>query len=548
MHNRRKVKRIIIISIMVIVCICLGVFLYQYFSNKLMADIKKHYNRFVTTTDKVKIYNKNRKAIGTLSKGFDLELKKNKSPRVKYFNIKNTSYYIYYKDVKKIKKYQKEEINPNYLPLNKSIKTTKKTLLKNDNVSLEVKAGTELPIYYIKDNSYVIYYLGKVFQVKKDKTIKEVKMKDTSDLEAKKISVLYYENINNTGSDYNCIKPNNVIEQIKKLKENGYYSITLDEYKSFLNGDLRLKNKAILYITANQSDSINTINNDLDVKIELVSSSSNLNFTSTNRSSNKNSNKEAIDCYQIKKYSTIDNILKMANGEEVTEKAPIIRNSRGQEIAVLNYHFFYDPTIGEACNEGICLTVQKFEEQLTYLRNNGYKTLTMAEFKQWMYNDLDLPEKSILITIDDGAMGTGKHNGNKLIPLLEKYNLHATLFLITGWWNYSNYISPNLDVQSHTNDMHQYGTCKKGQINCYSYEKALADLKQSISIVGNSDSFCFPFYRYSESSLRAVKDAGFKIAFVGGNRKATRSDNKYLIPRYPIHSDITMDRFISIVS
>jgi hypothetical protein len=53
---------------------------------------------------------------------------------------------------------------------------------------------------------------------------------------------------------------------------------------------------------------------------------------------------------------------------------------------------------------------------------------------------------------------------------------------------------------------------------------------------------------YSNTSLQAVKDVGFKLSFVGGMRKSSRKDNKYLIPRYPIHSDISLDQFISYVS
>ena len=55
----------------------------------------------------------------------------------------------------------------------------------------------------------------------------------------------------------------------------------------------------------------------------------------------------------------------------------------------------------------------------------------MEEFRKWMYGEIEIPSKSILITVDDGAMGTGKHNGNKLNPLLEEYHMNATLFLIT---------------------------------------------------------------------------------------------------------------------
>ena len=86
------------------------------------------------------------------------------------------------------------------------------------------------------------------------------------------------------------------------------------------------------------------------------------------------------------------------------------------------------------------------------------------------------------------------------------------------------------------------------QLNCATLDEAKADLQKSLDVIGNKDSFCFPFYYYSDTSLQAVKEMGFRIAFVGGNRKATRNNNKYLIPRYPILSDITLQQFISKIS
>lgn len=92
--------------------------------------------------------------------------------------------------------------------------------------------------------------------------------------------------------------------------------------------------------------------------------------------------------------------------------------------------------------------------------------------------------------------------------------------------------------------MHKYGTCGRGQLVCYSKDQALADLKKSLEIVDNNDSFCYPFYSYSDTAIQAVKEAGFQIAFVGGSVKARRSNNKYLIPRYPIYKTTTLNQFI----
>ncbi len=235
---------------------------------------------------------------------------------------------------------------------------------------------------------------------------------------------------------------------------------------------------------------------------------------------------------------------------KVTYKKKIIVTST-PKIAVLNYHFFYDPDLGESCNQSICEKVKDFRAQLDYLKNNGYKTLTMKEFRDWMYGEIELPSKSVLITVDDGWMGTGTHNGNKLIPILEEYQMHATLFLVTGWWDVSNYQSDYLEIESHTNDMHISGYCKGktrgAQMLCYDKEKRDDDLRKSIKVTGSKTAFCFPFYAYDAASIQSVKDVGFELAFVGGWRKASRLDDKYKIPRFAIQKTTSLAEFARIV-
>lgn len=221
------------------------------------------------------------------------------------------------------------------------------------------------------------------------------------------------------------------------------------------------------------------------------------------------------------------------------------------KVAVLNYHFFFDPN-EEYCGDGNCEDVNEFRRQLDYLRDNNFKTLTMKEFRDWMYGVIEIPEKSVLITVDDGAKGTGLHNGNKLIPILEEYKMHATLFLITGWWDISNYQSSYLDIESHTNDMHTERYCegvtRGAKMLCLNRDEVLNDLKKSIEITGSKNAFCFPFYAYDDNSINLVKEAGFELAFIGGGRKANRSDDKYHIPRYQIRQTTDINTFINYVS
>ena len=256
--------------------------------------------------------------------------------------------------------------------------------------------------------------------------------------------------------------------------------------------------------------------------------------------------------YEIK-YSVSDlsgNKTTATRKVKVVEKVKMLEPGKG--IAVLNYHFFYDESLGEECNEGNCQKVSEFRKQLNYLKENNYKTLSMSEFVDWMYGKIQIPEKSVLITVDDGAMGTGFHNGNKLIPILEEYKMHATLFLITGWWDINNYKSKYLDVESHTNDMHKGGVCnwapRGAQMLCSSNEQVLNDLRTSISITGSNNAFCFPLYIYDNNSINLVKQAGFKTAFIGGGYKVTQSTDKYHIPRYQILKNTSLNTFINYVN
>ena len=232
-------------------------------------------------------------------------------------------------------------------------------------------------------------------------------------------------------------------------------------------------------------------------------------------------------------------------------KPKVIEGKKATRVAVLNYHFFYDPSLCEKCNETICLKVNKLEEHIKYLKDNNYKILTMKEYVDWIYKKIELPEKSVLITVDDGAMGTSFINGNKLIPLLEKYKVNATLFLITAWWDIKNYQSNYLEVESHGFNVHRYHYCNnknKPLAFCMSDNELKDDLSKSISILNSSYAFCYTFYRSDERYERIVQEVGFKVAFLGGNRKSMREDNKYKLPRYAIQYNITMDEFIRILN
>lgn len=208
-------------------------------------------------------------------------------------------------------------------------------------------------------------------------------------------------------------------------------------------------------------------------------------------------------------------------------------------IAATAYHFIY-LNGDNSCNELICHSEEQIKSHFNYLKENNYFTLTTKEMEWFIDGKIRLPEKSILVTIDDGS------RAEKFIPILEEYKINATLFLITGWYSKENYLSNYLEVASHSNDLHNPGKCPGGQggpIKCLDKETLLNDLKTSREKLDGTEAFCFPFYEYNDYAIEILKEAGFKTAYIGGMKKVTPGINKYKIPRITLNRNTTIEEY-----
>ena len=72
-------------------------------------------------------------------------------------------------------------------------------------------------------------------------------------------------------------------------------------------------------------------------------------------------------------------------------------------------------------------------------------------------------------------------------------------------------------------------------------------LRLSIERTGSSTAFCFPFYAYNDLAIQSLKEVGFKLAFIGGSYKSSRGNDKYKIPRYPIHKTTSLEQFMNMI-
>lgn len=74
------------------------------------------------------------------------------------------------------------------------------------------------------------------------------------------------------------------------------------------------------------------------------------------------------------------------------------------------------------------LEPERFEAQLRFLSANGYRAVLLDDGVRWMRGEGTLPERAVVLTIDDGRLSTYSVG----LPLLERWDACATAFVIPG--------------------------------------------------------------------------------------------------------------------
>jgi len=121
----------------------------------------------------------------------------------------------------------------------------------------------------------------------------------------------------------------------------------------------------------------------------------------------------------------------------------------GYRVPTLMYHGVAEATWGAA---ELFVRPTDMEAQLQYLTENGYTPIFFEDLAR-----IDQIEKPVLLTFDDGYVD----NYTELFPLLQKYQVKATIFVIAGTvdYNKNNLTSAQIkemsdsglvSIQSHT--------------------------------------------------------------------------------------------------
>jgi peptidoglycan/xylan/chitin deacetylase (PgdA/CDA1 family) len=128
------------------------------------------------------------------------------------------------------------------------------------------------------------------------------------------------------------------------------------------------------------------------------------------------------------------------------------RVEAGAGIPVLIYHEIASD--GRTPGETV-IALDRFEAQMRWLAEHGYRTLSMAELVAIVAGDAPMPARAVVLTFDDGWK-----NVLSAVPVLERYAMKASFWIITDKGIGDDYMAwsdvealgrhPGFEVESHT--------------------------------------------------------------------------------------------------
>ena len=213
-----------------------------------------------------------------------------------------------------------------------------------------------------------------------------------------------------------------------------------------------------------------------------------------------------------------------------TEAQPISEIADGPKVLVLNYHQIQDG------NSYLSVHVDDFDAQMAYLVENGYVAITPDALLSAMEGELELPPKPVLITFDDGY----SDNYENAFPILQKYDLRATIFIIAAFVGREGYMT-----WDELKEMEEYGiTMQSHTMNHIALENLpddglrveLLNSKRMLEEqLGHSvDFLAYPTGTYNLHIAAIAKDVGYKGAFTVKYGNVDLGSNLFAMERVPI--------------
>ena len=219
-------------------------------------------------------------------------------------------------------------------------------------------------------------------------------------------------------------------------------------------------------------------------------------------------------------------------------------------VSVLLYHRF-----GEDKYPTTNISLDKFRQQLEYLRDENYRVLSMQEFRAMMDKKEPFPRKAVLITIDDAYRSIYEH----AFPLLVEFEYPFTLFAnvsplysdLPGFMNWEmleEMRAAGVTIANHSYFHPRLGRPQQGQTRAQYAAWVRRDLEKAQLALSDhdmaSDLLAYPYGEYNETVLQVARELGFALMFAQDEGGVDERTDPQRIPRVAIvGADLDMERF-----
>ncbi|MFC7394627.1 polysaccharide deacetylase family protein [Scopulibacillus cellulosilyticus] len=212
-------------------------------------------------------------------------------------------------------------------------------------------------------------------------------------------------------------------------------------------------------------------------------------------------------------------------------------------IPILMYHSI------STGNNSLYVPKDQFREQMTWLKDNGYYTLSPEEAYDVLTQGKKPRKKIILVTFDDGYLD----NFTNAYPILRKYGMKATIFMIGRSIDKQNHLT-----KQQMKEMSQHGisieshTINHLQLSQLPAEQQRNEMVQSKALYNkmlnqNTILLCYPFGSYNNETLKLAKETGYKMAVTTEPGAASRDQGLYALHRIRISPGMSIQGFGRIV-
>ncbi|MCH7946091.1 MAG: polysaccharide deacetylase family protein, partial [Armatimonadetes bacterium] len=217
-------------------------------------------------------------------------------------------------------------------------------------------------------------------------------------------------------------------------------------------------------------------------------------------------------------------------------------------VPVLMYHRVKYLTPKEAQSpllRDLTVSPEEFERQVAYLVEEGFTFLFAREVEQAVREGTRLPEKAVVITLDDGYID----NFEQAYPILKKYGAKATIFMTTVNLTRPDRLHAEHLVVMRRNQV-RYGSHTVHHYDLTSLVPDVLDFELVESkrvleeILGDEiDSLAYPAGAYNEIVVLHALGAGYRAGWKKGGGMVTPDEDLMLLPRVRVSGRHTMVDF-----